>query len=293
MEGEHLGDNESPGEIVEVDGVVFPKNFESNRPMKEHIDRIRALDVRDDDVFICAFAKSGTHWTWEVVNMLLSGKAEYQKQKKETMMLEVTEVETIEALPSPRVLNSHLPARMLPRQLQDKKGRIVFVYRNPKDIFISMYFHFNQAYPVTLQNLEQLFMTGRTVTGDYFRYMKEMDEFTKKNPQLKILKISFEDMKEDPVAAVGRYAEFLGVAVTPTLCTEIADACGFQKLKHFGETYKESSDFYIRTNMSTGTIFRKGEVGDWKNYMTVAQSERFDAAIQQLDGCDFRFRYQL
>ncbi|PVD32992.1 hypothetical protein C0Q70_08440 [Pomacea canaliculata] len=232
--------------------------------------------------------------------MLMSGKAEYQKQKKETMMLEVTAVETIEALPSPRVLNTHLPVRMLPRQLMDKKGRIVFVYRNPKDLFVSMYFHLSQAkLASTIKDLEELFMTGRiqtivtAVTGDYFRYMKEVDAFIKENPQLNIFKVSFEDMKEDLVAAVGRYAEFLGVAVTPTLCTEIADACGFQKLKHFGETYKESSDFYIRTNISPVTIFRKGEVGDWKNYMTVAQSERFDAAIQQLDGCDFRFRYQL
>ena len=45
---------------VVVDGVLFSKHLETNRPMKEQIECIRALEMRVDDVILCAFPKSGT-----------------------------------------------------------------------------------------------------------------------------------------------------------------------------------------------------------------------------------------
>ncbi|XP_025092461.1 sulfotransferase 1A1-like [Pomacea canaliculata] len=283
--------------LVEVEGIWFPKFFETNRPMKEQIDYIRGLDLRDDDVLICAYAKAGTHWTWEVVSMLMAGKVEYRKQSKETVMLEVVELEGVESLPSPRVLNTHLPVNMLPRQVKDKKGRIIFVYRNPKDLLVSLYFHIKQmpgSSDLALQELEEAFLTGWTPFGSFFNYMKEWDAFIKENPDLSIFKASYEDMKEDPVGSVRELSEFLGVNAPPELCAAIADACGFQKLKHAAETMKEISPHFSRPDNLPVQMFRRGEVGDWKNHLTVAQSERLDAAIkQQLDGCDFNFRYTL
>ena len=47
---------------MEVEGIMFPKMFErSRRAMKQHIVCIRALEMRDDDVILCAYARSGTY----------------------------------------------------------------------------------------------------------------------------------------------------------------------------------------------------------------------------------------
>ncbi|PVD32996.1 hypothetical protein C0Q70_08444 [Pomacea canaliculata] len=228
--------------------------------------------------------------------MLMAGKVEYRKQAKETVMLEAVELEGVESLPSPRVLNTHLPVNMLPSQVKDKKGRIIFVYRNLKDLFVSMYFHVRQmpgSSSLTLQDIEEPFLTGQYILGSYFNYMKDWDTFLKENPDLQTFKTSYEDMKEDPVRAVKKLSEFLGVKTTPELCAAIADACSFQKLKHAAETLKEMSPHFKRPDNQPVKIYRKGEVGDWKNHLTVAQSERLEAAIRQLDGCDFNFRYTL
>ncbi|KAJ8314014.1 hypothetical protein KUTeg_008575 [Tegillarca granosa] len=40
--------------------------------------------------------------------------------------------------PSPRIYTSHMPLHFLPRQLAEK-GRIICVFRNPKDLAVSFY----------------------------------------------------------------------------------------------------------------------------------------------------------
>ena len=78
--------------------------------------------------------------------MLLAGKAEYENRTKEFNMMEATDVEVMQKEPSPRLLNTHLPIRMLPNQVKDgKKVKVIHVYRNPKDVVVSMYFHIVQT----------------------------------------------------------------------------------------------------------------------------------------------------
>ena len=45
--------------MVEVDGVYFPTFFERNRPMREQIDAVQNLQMRSDDVLLCAYPKPG------------------------------------------------------------------------------------------------------------------------------------------------------------------------------------------------------------------------------------------
>ena len=80
--------------------------------------------------------------------MLLTGRAEYETRTKESLMLEFLTKETIDSLPSPRILNTHLPFSMLPVGEMRRKGvKVLHVYRNPKDTLVSMYFHFRQVFP--------------------------------------------------------------------------------------------------------------------------------------------------
>lgn len=73
--------------------------------------------------------------------MLTSGQAEYAPGPKEDTMLEFRSVDKLDSLPSPRIFNTHLRLSNLPRQMVEKKCKIIFVVRNPKDIAVSMYSH--------------------------------------------------------------------------------------------------------------------------------------------------------
>ena len=73
--------------------------------------------------------------------MLINGKAETITKRKAQQMLEHELPETLDAIPSPRILNSHLNLRFLPKQLFEKKCKIIHVLRNPKDAVVSWYNH--------------------------------------------------------------------------------------------------------------------------------------------------------
>ncbi|XP_076451887.1 sulfotransferase 1A1-like [Babylonia areolata] len=278
--------------FITVDDVTLPRHFQTNRPMKEHLQGVRSLGLKEDDVLLCAYPRSGTHWLWEVGSMLLAGRAEHGHRTKEHSMLEGTPLEDLQSLPSPRLLNTHLPVHFLPSQVKDKKVKVIFVYRNVKDVFMSLY-HFVQRrkgfdFKGTIEEYLRYFNSEKWgPLGTYVDYMKKMDCFFKENPNMPVFSVPYEDMMENPEQTVKKLGDFLGVNPDPQLCTAIAEACSFQKLQ-------AADNSRVRPqHLKTDCLYRKGLVGDWKNYLTVAQSEAFDEAMKRLEGCDFRFRYEL
>ena len=79
--------------------------------------------------------------------MIQRGTTNYQKNTKVTAMLEFNEQEMTSSLTSPRVLNTHFTHNLLPDGIKTKRCKIIHVMRNPKDVFVSMYFHFKIERP--------------------------------------------------------------------------------------------------------------------------------------------------
>ncbi|XP_052825834.1 sulfotransferase 1B1-like [Octopus bimaculoides] len=79
----------------------------------------------------------------------------------------------------------------------------------------------------------------------------------------------------DPVGSVAKLAEFLGLPRNDQLFEAIADQCSFDKMKEAkpGPKLKSPNE----------SIYRKGIVGDWKNWFTVSQEERFQVECDEFD----------
>jgi len=60
-------------------------------------------------------------------------------------MLELQPVEKINRLPSPRIINTHLPPHLLPAGILKTRCKVVHVIRNPKDVTVSAFNHFGKA----------------------------------------------------------------------------------------------------------------------------------------------------
>ncbi|KAK3605556.1 hypothetical protein CHS0354_013196 [Potamilus streckersoni] len=259
-----------PFPSVIVDGQKFSlgiiKSMIPGGNIVEHIQTIRNIFARDDDVLICTYPKSGTHWIWEIVSMLRKGKAEYDTKIKETAMLEFLSKDQIEALESPRILNTHFSLRMLPIDLLEKKRKIIHVMRNPKDVAVSMYNHsksmrigVNRFYSGTFSEYLSLFFSLEEVAkGGWNKYVRDFEKFAKDNPDYPILTLYFEDIKQDPKKEITKVAKFLDVPYTVEFITAVAERCEFENLKKANQEIKD--DYITRKLASDGNqfMYRKG-----------------------------------
>ena len=69
--------------------------------------------------------------------MLRSGKAEYHGKTKITAMFEFVPPVDLRTHPQPRVYNTHYTFGHLPKEASEKKCKIIFLQRNPKDVLVS------------------------------------------------------------------------------------------------------------------------------------------------------------
>ena len=107
--------------------------------------------------------------------MLVQGKAEYRKESKRVLQPErVPDFDFFESEKSPRVFTTHLPFRFLPKRHIENGGKIVHVMRNPKDVYLSMYYHMKeQASTLGGTNLDAL------TWDDFFKIFVTGDNISK------------------------------------------------------------------------------------------------------------------
>ncbi|XP_059146919.1 sulfotransferase 6B1-like [Physella acuta] len=244
--------------------------------------KVRDVTLRDDDVMLIGYPKTGCHWAWEILSMMVKKCAVPSKFGKVTAFLEASPMNLLENTPSPRVLNSHLWWDYLPRQLTEKKTKIVLTYRNPKDTAVSYYHHIVSLFDLykydgTFKSWFPLYMEGQIDYESYFDYYLEWDHVIKSHPDHPILVVSYEDMKQDLPTVMKRMSAFLDLDLDDQLLAEIAKAAGSDAMK---TTYNQSQSL-------SKALMRKGQVGDWKNCLTVAQSEAVDKAMKNLEGTLF------
>jgi len=277
--------------------TFFSPAFLSNDEVTyaEHADNVRNFDIRDDDVLLCSYPKSGYHWVDAIIDMLKRKSATHGNHMNSAFMDPGTK--RAAGMPFPRVLSTHFPFRAIPKQALDKKIKIVYLLRNPKDTVVSLYNHMNSHseasglnYPGTFESFFDLFMTIGPYYNQMFDYILEFQEGIAANPH--IFTNSYEAMKKDPVGGVKKLNEYLGTGCDDALCADIAKACDFDALK---AKKNASMPPPLKAIFKEGapTFYRKGAIGDWKNWFTVAQSERYDQEYaRRMVGFNTQFSYE-
>lgn len=108
----------------------------------------------------------------------------------------------------------------------------------------------------------------------------------------KVLFLKYEDLKEDVDFHVRRVAEFLDCGFTQEevssgVIENIIKLCSFEKMKAL-EVNKSGT---VGRNVENKYFFRKGQVGDWVNYLSTSMVEKLSKIIEEkLSGEGLSFR---
>ncbi|KAL8611072.1 hypothetical protein ACOMHN_064363 [Nucella lapillus] len=258
----------------------------------ETLANMHNIQLRDDDIILCSYPKTGCHWLWEIVYHLRAGTTEMGSVYKINYMIENTPEDQQLKLPPQRILNTHVLFHQLPQKVQDGKAKIIFLYRNPKDVAVSFYNHHRKIHEYEYQGefsdyLPGLFLKGKVDFGSYFDYIRDWEREMDSRPGLPVFMVSYEELHADTFKKAKELAEFMGSSVDNDTIRGIVDKCSFNNMR-------ERKGPFWTALYGEPVMYRRGRVGDWKNWFTAAHSEMMDEVIhKEMEGSRFCFQYTL
>jgi hypothetical protein len=249
------------------------------------------FDDREDDVWLTSYPRSGTAWAYAVLCAVLHDgdikavkKAQGENKIFKFQPIEVGSATSVterinawKVMPSPRVIPTHLPYRLFPKKVLDRRRKRVYVVRNPKDVAVSFY-HFHRShkllgfYKGTWDDFFECFIRGEIIYGNWFDHTSGWLPYVRQSEESML--IHYEDMQRDVASEILRIGAFFQRTLSPQAVAAIAGHCSFQSMSANPFTNREGDPIM---DFSIARFLRKGTVGDWKNYFTQTQNERFDA----------------
>ncbi|KAL6555535.1 hypothetical protein OROHE_007207 [Orobanche hederae] len=194
---------------------------------------------------------------------------------------------TSESEPSNSLMNTHIPYTALPASVTASGCRIVYVFRNPKDVLVS-YWHFgNKLKPegmalVSLEDAFEQFRRGASAYGSYWDhvlgYWKASVDFPGR-----VLFLSYEELKKEALCQTRRLSEFLGHPLDEVMVKKVVDFCSFEKLSNLdvNKSGSQPGGFGSFPVIGNEIFFRKGQVGDYKNHLTREMMDKMDEITKE------------
>jgi hypothetical protein len=210
---------------------------------------------------------------------------------KHAEMIKKTFLESVEYadnLKSPRIIKTHMPFELLPQNLLDK-AKVIYVCRNPKDTCVSFFHHHTDVlgqhydFKGTFDQFAECFMDGKLEYGSYFDHLKSGWKH-RNHPNMKF--VWYEDMRKDTIKEVTDLAEFVKHPLTEAKIEELVEHLKFSNMKERAAKQMGANDSYTK-------FYRKGVVGDWKNYFKGEKLKTWDDWIaKNLEGSEIEFNFE-
>ncbi|KAJ8756259.1 hypothetical protein K2173_025071 [Erythroxylum novogranatense] len=252
----------------------------------------RHFQARDDDIILASSMKTGTTWLKALCYCIMEDKKDSTSDdlllkyhphdcvpSLETKIYEDNMKPDLTGMPSPRLFHTHLPYQSLPNTVTKSSCKVVYITRDAKDTFVSMWHHNNKIFGAffipqfSLEKALDSFYRGVHFFGPFHDHVLQYWKESRENPQ-RILFLKYEELKREPKEQVKKLASFLGKPFNNE--DEIENVlwrCSLDRLKNL-EVNKNGEPVY--PYVPNSSFFRLGIVGDWKNTLTTEMAERID-----------------
>ncbi|CAA7027548.1 unnamed protein product [Microthlaspi erraticum] len=262
------------------------------------------FQARANDFLVCSYPKTGTTWL-KALTFAIANRSRFDDASNPLLKRNPHEfVPYIEIdfpfFPEVDVLNdkgntlfsTHVPHGSLPDSVVKSGCKMVYIWRDPKDTFISMWTFIHKESselgPVPLNNLEEcfdMFCRGLSAYGPYFDHVLSYWKAYQENPD-RVLFLKYETMRADPLPYVKSLAEFMGYGFTAVetkkgVAEKVVNLCSFETLKNLEANKGDKVREDHAAVYANSAYFRKGKVGDWENYLTPEMAARVDGLMEE------------
>ncbi|KAF7038570.1 hypothetical protein CFC21_048740 [Triticum aestivum] len=257
--------------------------------------------ARPDNTLLATFPKCGTTWlkalAFTVTNRfdhaatsdthpLLTRHPQDLVPFLEMPYRQLHPIADLEKLASPRLLATHMPITLLPPCVSKLGCRVVYLFRDPKDVFVSLWQFIGKVH--TEYTIDRAFDSFSEGLSPYGPIWKHNLEFWKKSiaESDKVLFLKYEEMMAEPVKHVKMLAKFLGVPFTEEevrcgVVEGVVHLCSFDKLRSMPVNSSGVTDRIGGVPMENSSYFRAGKIGDWANHLTEEMSKKLDAIVEE------------
>ncbi|XP_058185581.1 cytosolic sulfotransferase 5-like [Rhododendron vialii] len=251
-----------------------------------------------NDVILASFPKTGTTWLKSLLYSIVNHSSIDQLTRNHPHEL-VPQLEllvygphvvsphpfpSLDTSSSNRIFSTHLPYQIFGKTVNSSDCRVVYVARNPKDTLVSSWHFYNsmemfKTSPWPLEVTVDNFCKGKVPFGPYYDHVLGYHKESLERPK-KFFFITYEELKSDPKTHVKKLAEFLGYPFdNKEQVEEVVRNCSIETLRN--HEVNKSSDLFTVYEFPYNSFFRKGQVGDHRNYLTKDMIDRVDTITRE------------
>ncbi|XP_019624425.1 PREDICTED: sulfotransferase 1C2-like [Branchiostoma belcheri] len=174
------------------------------------------------------------------------------------------------------------------------KAQIIYCARNVKDVIVSFHNMRAAAEGLPTGTFDENFQEFINPEQAYFGFWWDVvPEYWRHKDDDNLLFIKYEDMKRDLRGHVVKIANFLGKTLSDQRIDEVVANCTFSAMKENPATNVTKNPIFKQRGAKDFEFMRKGEVGDWKNWLSPEQNETLDAIYREkMKGVDLTFEFE-
>ncbi|CAM8957984.1 unnamed protein product [Rhodiola kirilowii] len=272
------------------------------------------FQARQGDIILATIPKSGTTWL-KALTFAITNRNRFEPTSKvhplltsnphdlvpflEYKLYANNQRPDLSCMSSPRIFATHIPYPSLPESIKFTSGcKIVYLCRNPFDTFVSSW-HFitsnnvrsKDTNKLTIEEAFDMFCEGVVGFGPFWEHMLGYWKMSLSHPE-DVMFLKYEDMQDDIQYYTIKLAKFLGFPFSTEarmtgIIKGITQICSFDNLKDL-EVNKKGKSI---AEFENKTLFRKGKVGDWVNYLSPTMVEKMYMVIEnKLGGSGLTFK---
>lgn len=238
------------------------------------------FEPRESDIWVATYPRSGTTWSQYLLVLLHHGvDVEFEHIHdvspwfERSLALGTHTAQDLNALASPRIFKTHLPASWVP-----ERGRVLHVHRDGKDVARSYYGLYCKylGFEGSFSDFFERFLTGDLQYRSWFDFERGWGQ---RAQERNVCSVDYAHMRADPQRKIREIADFLGLSRSDEEIAAVAKASDIAAMKAIEAKFDHAVLVLRERGVQPSSFIREGKVGAGSKDLSPEQIKAFEKAL--------------